>query len=200
MKIRVLTILFIALLSCKNATEKKTELVQIVVDSTELKVKTTEKEIANIIPELEFRKISETIKMNFGIENPEFKEVYKPLEKEYYTLIDSNKVKSFKKYSEFLIIEFENQNDSDIEFKKIKTIVEKSLKDKKELFDYYGVFSKGGISFNKVDKWIVGHFLRCNMYPKDYEIDKKFTSELEKLDSEIDWIRTYCGWGKIEIK
>ena len=200
MKIRVLTILFLALLSCKNATEKKTEQVQIIVDSTELKVKTTEKAIANIKPELEFRKISETIKMNFGIENPEFKEVYKPLEMEYYTLIDSTKVKSFKKYSEFLIIEFENQNDSDIEFKKIKTIAEKSLNDKKELFDYYGVFSKGGISFNKVGKWIIGHFLRCNMYPKDYEVDKKFTSELEKLDSELDWIRTYCGWGKMELK
>lgn len=176
MKIRVLTIFFLVILSCKNVTKKKTEQVQIVVDSTELKVKTTEKQIEKIKPELEFQKISEKIKMNFGIENPEFKEVYKPLEMEYYTLIDSNKVKSFKKYSEFLIIEFENQSDSDIEFKKIKTIAKKSLNDKKELFDYYGIFSKGGISFNKVDKWIIAHLLRCNMYPKDYEIDKRFTS------------------------
>ena len=181
MKIRVLTILVLAFLSCKNATEKETEQIQIIVDSTELKVKATEKQIEDIKPELEFQKISEIIKMNFGIENSDFKIVFKPLEMEYYTLIDSNRVKSFKKYSEFLIIE-------------------KSLKDKKELFDYYGIFSKGGISFNKVDKWIIAHLLRCNMYPKDYDIDKKFTSELEKLDSEIDWIRSYCGWGKMEIK
>lgn len=198
MKITVLVILFLVLLSCKNETEKKTEQVQIVADSTEFKI--AEKQIEKIKPKLEFQKISETIKTNFGIENPEFKEAYKPLEMEYYTIIDSSKVISFKRYSEFLIIEFENQTDSDIEFKKIKTIAEKSLKDKKELFDYYGVFSKGGISFNKADKWIIAHLLRCNMYPKDYEIDKKFTSELEKLDSEIDWIRSYCGWGKMEIK
>lgn len=200
MKIRVLTILFLAFLSCKNATEKETEQIQIVVDSTELKVKATEKQIDKIKPELEFQKISEIIKMNFGLENSEFKKVFKPLEMEYYTLIDSNRVKSFKKYSEFLIIEFENQTDCDIEFKKIKSIAKKSLKDKKELFDYYGIFSKGGISFNKVDKWIIAHLLRCNMYPKDYDIDKKFTSELEKLDFGIDWIRSYCGWGKMEIK
>ncbi|MDG4715327.1 hypothetical protein [Winogradskyella marincola] len=198
MKIRVLTILFLAFLSCKNATEKETEQIQIVTDSTEFK--TAEKQIEKIKPELEFQKISETIKTNFGIENPKLKEVFKPWKTEYYKLIDSTKVKSFKHYSEFLIIEFENQTDSDIEFKKIKTIAEKSLKDKKELFDYYGIFSKGGISFNKVDKWIIAHLLRCNMYPKDYDIDKKFTSELEKFDSETDWIRSYCGWGKMEIK
>jgi len=200
MKIQVLIILFLAFLSFKNATEKETEQTQSVYDLTELKVKVVEKQIEKIKPELEFQKISGIIKMNFRLENSEFKKVFKPLEMEYYTLIDSNRVKSFKKYSEFLIIEFDKQTDCDIEFKKIKTIAEKSLKDKKELFDYYGIFSKGGISFNKVDKWIITHLLRCNIYPKDYDIDKKFTSELEKLDSEIDWIRSYCGWGKMEIK
>lgn len=200
MKIRVLTILFLAFLSCKNSTEKETEQIQIAADSTKLKINAYEKQIKKIKPELEFQKISEIIKTNFGTKNPEFKEVYKPLEMEYYTIIDSSKVISFKRYSEFLIIEFENQTNSNVEFKKIKTIAEKSLKDKKKLFDYYGVFSKGGISFNKTDKWIIAHLLRCNMYPKDYKIDKNFTSELEKLDSEIDWIRSYCGWGKMEIK
>lgn len=200
MKIRVLTIVFLAFLSCKNVTDKETEQVRTVVDLTELQIKTIEKPDEKIKTELEFEKISEIIKSNFGIENPEFIKVFEQLEMEYYTLIDSSKVKSFKKYTEFLIIEFENSTDSDYEFKKIKTIAEKSLKDKKELFDYYGIFSKGGISFNKADKWIIGHLLRCNMYPKDYDIDKKITSELEKLDFEVDWIRSYCGWGKMEIK
>lgn len=38
MKIKVLTTLFLVFLSCKNATEKETEQIQIVVDSTGLKV------------------------------------------------------------------------------------------------------------------------------------------------------------------
>ncbi len=179
-------------------TKNETEQVQIVVDPRGLEIKTTENPNGKL--KLEFEKISDIIKSTFEIEKPEYKKVFKPLKMEYYTLIDSTKVNSFKKYSEFLIIEFENQNDTDNEFKKIKTIAEKSLKDKKELFDYYGIFSKSGISFNKVDNWIIAHLLRCNMNPKDYEIDKKFSSELEKLDSEVDWIRSYCGWGKIEIK
>ncbi|TRZ43142.1 hypothetical protein [Robertkochia solimangrovi] len=47
MEIRVLTILFLVFLGCKNATEKKTEQVQIVVDSTELKIERAEKPTEN---------------------------------------------------------------------------------------------------------------------------------------------------------
>jgi hypothetical protein len=47
MKIRVLTILFLAFLSCKNVTENETEEVQIVVDSTELKIEKAEKPTKN---------------------------------------------------------------------------------------------------------------------------------------------------------
>ncbi|GAA3592638.1 hypothetical protein Q4Q39_05705 [Flavivirga amylovorans] len=200
MKIQVLTILFLAFMSCKNVTEKETEEVQIVVDSTELIIKTDEKQNGKSKSKLKFEKISETIKSTFKIENLELKEMYKPLKDEYFTLIDSNKVKTFKRYSEFLIIEFENPSDSQNEFNKIKTVAEKSLKDKKELFDYYGIFWKGGISFNQTDKWIIAHFLSCSMYPKDYEIDKQFTTDLEKVAFEVDWIRSYCGWGKMELK
>ena len=48
MKIRVLTILFLVFISCKNVTKKETEQVQIVVDSTGLKIKTLEKNSANL--------------------------------------------------------------------------------------------------------------------------------------------------------
>ncbi|WP_179320921.1 hypothetical protein [Winogradskyella helgolandensis] len=47
MKIRVLTILFLVFLSCKNTTEKEIENVQIVVDSTGLKIEKAEKPIEN---------------------------------------------------------------------------------------------------------------------------------------------------------
>jgi len=47
MKIRVLTILFLTFLSCKNATEKETEQVQIIVDSTGLKIEKAEKSTEN---------------------------------------------------------------------------------------------------------------------------------------------------------
>ncbi len=43
MKITVLTILFLVFLSCKNATKKETEQIQIVVDSTGLKTEKAEK-------------------------------------------------------------------------------------------------------------------------------------------------------------
>jgi len=200
MKIRVLITLFIVFISCKNVTEKETEQGEIVIDSIGLKIKTVEKQIGKVKTKLEFEKLSKIIKSNFEIENFELKEIYKPWEKEYYTLIDSNTVKSFKMYSDFLIIEFDNSLISESEFDKIKTVAKKSLINKKELFDYYGVFRKGGVSFNQIDKWIIVHFLRCNMYPKDYEIDKHFTSELENLNLELDWVRLFCGWGKLELK
>jgi len=181
-------------------TEKETEQVQILVDSTGLEIKTSENSNEKLKSELEFEKISEIIKSTFEIENPELKEVPKPWKTEYYSLLDSTKVKSFKRYSDFLIIEYDNAKISESEFDKIKTIAKKSINNKKELFNYYLVFSKGGTSFNLVNKWIVTHQLRCNMYPEDYEIDKQMTSEFEKLNYEVDWIRTYCGWGKMEIK
>jgi hypothetical protein len=48
MKFGVLTILFLAFLSCRNATEKETEQVQIVVDSTGLKIEKAEKPTENV--------------------------------------------------------------------------------------------------------------------------------------------------------
>jgi len=48
MKIRVLTTLFLVLISCKNVTKKETEQVQIVVDSTDLKIETVEKNSGNL--------------------------------------------------------------------------------------------------------------------------------------------------------
>uniref|UniRef100_UPI0024922CBE hypothetical protein n=1 Tax=Winogradskyella eximia TaxID=262006 RepID=UPI0024922CBE len=47
MKITVLAILFLVFLSCKNATEKETEQIQIVVDSTGLKIEKAEKPTGN---------------------------------------------------------------------------------------------------------------------------------------------------------
>jgi len=47
MKITVLTILFLVFLSCKNATKKETEQIQIVVDSTGLKIEKAEKPTEN---------------------------------------------------------------------------------------------------------------------------------------------------------
>ncbi|PWK16765.1 hypothetical protein LX78_02946 [Xanthomarina spongicola] len=57
MKIRVLTTLFLVFISCKNVTEKETEQVQIVVDSTGLKIETVEKN-------------SENLKLTSFLENP----------------------------------------------------------------------------------------------------------------------------------
>ncbi|WP_299117479.1 hypothetical protein [uncultured Winogradskyella sp.] len=48
MKITVLTILFLVFLSCKNATEKETEQIQIVVDTTGLKIEKAEKPTENL--------------------------------------------------------------------------------------------------------------------------------------------------------
>ena len=65
MKIRVLTILFLVFMSCKNANEKETEKFEIKIDSTELKIEKAERQ-------------SENIKLTSFLENPidlqEFKE------------------------------------------------------------------------------------------------------------------------------
>ena len=200
MKIKVLTILCLVFLSCKNANEKETEQIQIVVDSTELNNTTTEKQNVKIKPDLEFKEISGTIKSHFGIESIEFTKAHKILKESFYPLLDSTKIKGFKHYPEFLVIEFTNLENAENEFEKIKLVAQKILENKKELHGYYNIFHKSGVSYNQIDKWIVSHLLACNMEPKDYEIDKNFTSELEKLGYEVDWIRSFCGWGKMEIK
>jgi hypothetical protein len=48
MKVRVLITLFLVITSCKNVTEKETEQVKIVIDSTGLKIKTTKKQSENL--------------------------------------------------------------------------------------------------------------------------------------------------------
>ncbi len=181
-------------------TEKETEQVQIVVDSTGLKIKTAEKQIKKNQFEFEFDKISEIIKSTFEIENLKFTNADKIINESFYPLLDSTKIKNFKHYPSFIVIEFTNKENAENEFGKIKSVAQKALMNKNELHDYYNIFHKSGISYNLIDKWIVGHLLACNMYPKDYEIDKQFTSGLEQLDSQVDWVRSFCGWSKIEVK
>ncbi len=48
MKIQILIILFLVFISCKNVTKKETEQVKIIVDSTELKIKTSKKKSGNL--------------------------------------------------------------------------------------------------------------------------------------------------------
>ncbi len=48
MKIRVLMILFLVFISCKNVAEKETEKFEIKIDSTELKIEKVEKQLENI--------------------------------------------------------------------------------------------------------------------------------------------------------
>ena len=49
MKIRIITTLFFVLISCKNVTKKESEQEKIVIDSTEIKSKSTNKEQENLI-------------------------------------------------------------------------------------------------------------------------------------------------------
>ena len=49
MKIRIITTLFFVLISCKNVTKKESEQEKIVIDSTEIKSKFTNKEQENLI-------------------------------------------------------------------------------------------------------------------------------------------------------
>jgi len=48
MKIRILTTLFLVFISCKNVTDKETEQIEIVIDSTALKIRTVEKQPKNL--------------------------------------------------------------------------------------------------------------------------------------------------------
>lgn len=196
MKIRILILLFLSLSSCNKTIEKENKNSKA---KTELIIPVT-KQLVNLKSKLEFEKISDIIKSTFNIENVEPKRLYKSTQTEYYKIIDSSKVANFKRYPNFLIIELENPTSAKNEFEKIKTIAKKSINNRRNLTQYHHVFSKGGISFNQIDKWIICHLLRCNMNSKDYEIDKKFTSNLETLNIEMDWISSTCGWGKLELK
>ena len=199
MKIRVLIIIFLVFISCKKPVDKEFQTDQVVIDSTDLKIESDRKQKDLKESTLKFKKLSEVIDSTFDVKNAELKEVHKPWKKEYYSLIDSTNIKSFQKYSEFLIIEFHDSKNSISEFDKIKAIAEKSISNKKELFPYYHVFRKGGVSFFRIDKWIIIHFLRCNMYPKEYDIEKQFTTEFENLNFEVNLIRMRCGWAKAEF-
>ncbi|MDJ0646283.1 MAG: hypothetical protein QNJ57_09915 [Flavobacteriaceae bacterium] len=200
MKTQILIAFLLVLLSCKNEVKKESKETPLRVDSTEAKFASIYDQMESIESELEFETISQTLESTFKFGKPELKPVYKPLVANYYSLIDSNKVINFKSYLTFLIIEFDSPLNSKKEFAKIKAIAQESLNDKSVFKEYGGIFSKGGISFNQIDKWIIAHYLRCNMLAKDYETDKKFTTELEKLNFELDWLRSYCGWAKMEIK
>jgi len=200
MKIRVLILLFLSLFSCNKAIEKENKNYKAKTESIIPVTKPPENKLDNLKFKLEFEKISDIIKSTFNVKNIEPKKLYKSTQTEYYKLIDSSKVIDFKRYSNFLIIEFENPTSAKIEFEKIKTIAKKSINNRRNITEYHHIFSKGGISFNQIDKWIICHLLSCNMNPKDYEIDKKFTSNLETLNIEVDWITSTCGWGKLELK
>jgi hypothetical protein len=72
MKIRILTILFLVFISCQNVTEKETEQVQIVVDSTGLKIETVEKNPKNL-------------KLTSFLENPIDLQEFKNIKKKAFT-------------------------------------------------------------------------------------------------------------------
>ena len=57
MQIRVSIVLLVVLISCKNKSEMKTDKAEIIIDSTDLKIKTNEKKEVNL-------------RLNFFLENP----------------------------------------------------------------------------------------------------------------------------------
>ncbi|WP_425075962.1 hypothetical protein [Psychroserpens sp. S379A] len=196
---QIFVIVFFILISCNKTADKKSNTTGIKEDSTDLRTEFNGKELNFTKPTLEFEKILETIDSTFQIKNAELNEVFKPWKEEYYSILDSTKIKKFQKYSEFLIIEFYDNDISLSEFDKLSAIAKKSEQDKKELFPFYQVFRKGGITFNNIDKWIIIHFLRCNMSKEEYEMDSLFTNILKDLNSESSSMRMRCGWPKTEF-
>ena len=93
----------------------------------------------------------------------------------------------------------QDENDSKIEYEKIKSKAEDLKTNKRLASKYHKIFGKGGVTYIQMDKWIIAHFLRCNMTHDDYNLDKKFVGNLEIFNKDINWIRSYCGWKKIEI-
>ncbi len=198
MKIIIIILIIILVFGCKEFKSKKNiepEYFEKTLTHIEFKQPiTVEKK------NLDFELIEQTIETTFNIKIDKLKILPFDFKKNYHPLLDSTEIKTIKWLKGFKIIEFENSNISKVEFKKLKAVANKALKNKRALFDYHGIFHKSGVSYNQIDKWIIVHSLRCNMYPKDYKLDKLFTSNLEKLDNEVDWVKSYCGWGKIEVK
>ena len=82
MKFGVLTILLLVFSSCYNVTENETEQMQIEVDSTELNIKTVEKELGNL-------------KLTFFLDNPIDLQVFKRLKDINYTTTSVSNGKNY---------------------------------------------------------------------------------------------------------
>jgi|GEM_PF-2773559 len=191
-------VLLLNLSACNTPTPQKAQLETIKEASVE-KIAILEP-VEKKAPTLKLEAITQTLSKHFDIQNTELKPASKRSQKYFHELLDATQIKSFKKLRDIYLIEYENATITAAEFGKLKAVAKQGLKQRKELRAYGQIFEKGGRSFNQVGKWIIVHDLRCNMYPKDYKIDRQFTTESEKLGFEVDWIRIYCGWGKLEIK
>nr|WP_321222448.1 hypothetical protein [uncultured Psychroserpens sp.] len=107
MKIKVLTILILVLISCRNVTKKETEQVEIIIDSTELKIETSKKQ-------------TENIKLNSFLENPIDLQGFKTLKNINYTTTGVSNGMEYHLNPKFKDSIFYNYNYPTVNFKNYK--------------------------------------------------------------------------------
>jgi len=197
MRVKTVLVLLIALAGCKNEHQvKKGNAKAIKIEASEINAGNVETQELN--PNLEFNYISDLIQSTFKNEKFQPSTLFNRVEGAYQKVLDLGKIETIQEYSDFLLIELKDSKVAKIEFGKLRALAKLTGRERAD--EFHDLFRKGGISFNLVENWIVAHYLRCSMDPNEYELDKRFTSELEKSHTEVDWIRSYCGWSKLEMK
>ena len=192
MKIKTVVLLLVVLVGCRNEQYKEKEYK---IGPDKIEIKNVEPQVSRV--NLEFEYVSDIIKSTFKIRELKLRNIRSQVADAFNTVLDSTKIEAIEEYSDFLLIEIEDSEMATEEFEKLKAFAARNNIKRDE---YHDIFRKGGISFNKLENWIIAHYLRCNMRPKEYEIDKSFSLKLEKLNADADWIRSSCGWTNIELK
>ena len=168
-------------------------------ESTETESKQTPAIVA-VTPSFSLANLADIIDSIYNLQSIEFLPASKRAKNNFYEFTDSSNVIEFKSYISFQIVTYTSDSAASLEFAKIKGIATILKERRSYTMNIDHLLKKGGISIILADNKIISHDLRCNMAPVDYENNKKLISRIEQQATKSDWVTSFCGWSKVEMK
>lgn len=148
---------------------------------------------------LDEAEIIEKIKLIYNLDSVEFADEHNYDEEYFAKVFNSKYIEYSKRYKSISYFKFESAKKSKEAFQNIKSVGIEIKDDRKFPENVELYFGKGGETYIWFNSFIISHGLRCNMSIDDYELDERLALELIELAENGEWLRSYCGWTKMEI-
>lgn len=188
-------LLLLACTSDNNITNKPKVLAETLLDESKVESKLELPSHLDLMDSV----ISNAIKEIYDLESVKFKDCLWYDESDFEKLFGIAKVSSSYEFGRFVLFQFDSQEVSSNAFNNIKKMAEELKNQRKYPEDVELIFSKGGKTYILAEQFILTHALRCNMTKREYQLDKELALKIAEQTKKSSWLRSHCGWGKMEI-